>query len=222
MIKKTVSMLFALMVSAALYAQSKLTIEVRTADSLLLINGNPLSTYHPDTLIKYLGKPSRFKTETKDSYIEEFSIEKGHAPDIRPIKIRNFYYIYDAQGLVFHTRSSLINDSVPVIMRIRFANQSKFDNLKFPDAIKKEFEPTNAFIGKMIINGANVLSNQKLFGDSVNYQTDNFYLYGIQFSPTSIGMQIDRLYSYKTFPYMNIFLNNAIERKISVISIYKM
>jgi hypothetical protein len=220
--KKFSSLFLSLIISTVLFAQSKLSIEVRTGDSLILINGNPLKSYHPDTLFKYLGKPSRIKSEMKDSYIEEFSIDKGKPPDIRPIKIKNFYYIYDALGLVFHTRSTIINDSVPVIMRIRFAHPCKFDNHNFPDAIEKEFEPISVFLGKLIINGTPIFPDQKLFGDSINYKTNDFFLYKIPFSTTSIGMQIDRIYSYKVFPYMNVFLNDPVERKISAITIFKM
>lgn len=189
-------------------------IEIDTANSSLRINEVILKDYNRKTFQKILGKPSRIKTDSFRSYMEEFGFD-GMPPSSYPIQVRNTYYIYDEIGIMFYTESGKTKMEEPNRFSVHFPNKRIFTHTK-----DLPFKPKKFFSGTFTINESELNPKEKLIPDSIDYKTNEFTLLGTSFGPTSYTTIIDSLYSVNSEPYMRIYLDDANTQRVSVIVLY--
>ena len=187
----------------------KLDVQINTSDNSLKLNGLILKIYDLKEIEKMIGKPDRIKTHTFNSHYEEFGT-KNIPPRSTPIKVTNYYYIYDKLGIMFYTNNGFSKTKKPEKFSIHFKNKRTFTH-----TATLPFTPKHFFKGTLTINGETVVVDRKAIADNVNYQTENINLYNVLFGSTSITTIIDGLYTQKSEPYMFLLLNNEKEQRIS-------
>ena len=188
-------------------------IQINTTDSTIKINGTILKTYELNNLKKIIGKPDRVKIAVTKSYYEE-SGGGGLPPTSTPIKVTNYYYIYDKLGIMFFTNNGMYATKGPEKFSIHFSNKRAFTN-----TAALPFSPANSFKGVMIINEDTVSASKKIIPSGVDYNTKEFPLFKLLFGPTSIATIIDRLYSLTASPYIFLFLDSPKNQRTSYIVI---
>jgi len=192
---------------------NNLLIQINTNDSLIKINDIKIENFDIENIETIIGSPNRIICDTFNSYYEEFGYDEM-PPTSTPYKSQNYYYIYDSLGIIFYTNNDMYESKQPTILSIHFGNKRQFSN-----TAQLNFTPENSFTGNIEINENLVSDNEKLIPADVNYRTEKFKLYDLYFGPTSITMNIDRLYSIDSSPYIMIYLNKNEEQKISYITI---
>jgi hypothetical protein len=193
----------------------KLEIQINTIDSSIRINKQILANYNITSIQKIFGKPSRIEEDKFDSYIEEFPLKEGESRTIISIKVVNYYYIYDQLGIMFYTQNGEVAIKEPTRLNVHFKNKRMFTNTKgFP------FIPKNNFTGVFCINGDTISTDKNLIPKNVNYRTSEFDLFHTQFTPTSYTTIIDGIYSYKSKPYLQLYLDNEKSQRISYIVVF--
>lgn len=192
-----------------------ITISINSKDSTIRINNQILPNYNLSTINKIFGKPDRTEEHSFDSYIEEFPLHKGESPTTYPVKVKNFYYIYDKLGIVFYTQNGEVAIKEPTRCNVYFKNKRSFTNTN-----DLPFKPKTNFTGIFCINGDTINTNKNLVPENVNYKTNKFDLFHILFAPTSYTAIIDSIYCYESRPYMQFFLDGEKTQRISYIMMF--
>jgi hypothetical protein len=191
---------------------TKLEVLINTVDTTIKINGKILNSLEINEIEKIIGKPNRIKKHTFHSNYEKFGL-KGTRTSI-PIKVTNYYYIYDNLGIMFFTNNGKTENNRIEKFSIHYKNKRTFSNTEL-----LPYTPIAFFNGVLKINGKPVESSKKIIDENVNYMTENIQLFNIKFGSTSITTIIDGLYTHTSEPYMFIFLNNEKEQRISYLVI---
>ncbi|PJZ68843.1 hypothetical protein CH373_15625 [Leptospira perolatii] len=190
-------------------------IKIDTKEKSVHLNGVKIMDLNIQSITQILGKFDRTKTHQYDSYIEEFPLEDGDSPSIYPIKITDYYYIYDRLGIMLYTSNGEEKNKKPSCMAIFFGNKRLFTHQKEP-----HYKPRNPFTGELVINGNHVSAEAKILPTDVDYRSRKFERFGLLFSPTSIAMMIDSLYSEGSEPYMQLFLDNQSQQRLSYFKLF--
>ena len=193
--------------------ENNFLIQVNTIDNSIQVKNQKLENFKLENIEKILGKPSRVKCDTFKSYYEEFGYDDT-PPTSTPYTSHNYYYIYDSLGIMFYTNNDMYETKNPGTLCIHYSNKREFTNTALIP-----FIPLNSFNGTLEINNNNVLDDKKIVPEGVDYLTENFKIYDMLFGPTSITMNIDRLYSIDSNPYIMLYLNNPSDQKISFVTI---
>ncbi|MBU0488368.1 MAG: hypothetical protein KKA07_06330 [Bacteroidetes bacterium] len=193
---------------------SDFKIEINTNDSSIRFCGLVVNIHNMTNVQKIIGKPNRIEIDTIETYYERFGT-KGNPPAMTPIKLMNYYYIYDELGMMFYSENRMSSIKSPKMVYIQFGNKRTFTNTeKFP------FLPRNSFSGTLEINGEPVSTIHKLVPYNVNYKTEDFKLFKVSCGPASIATVIDRIYSKTSDPYMLFYLDNESDQRLSYLTIY--
>ncbi|MBA3679650.1 MAG: hypothetical protein H0W73_00450 [Bacteroidetes bacterium] len=193
---------------------TKLDININTSDTSIQLNESFLSSYKLSEIEKILGKPDRIKTNTYNSYYEEFGTD-NMPPTSTPIIVKNYYYIYDKLGVMFYTDNGMSGSEQPEKFSIHLKNKRLFTNTK-----ALPFLPLNAFTGELKINAELISAHKKIIPAGANYLSKEIKLFTILFGPTSIATGIDGLYSINIEPCLFLYLDTEKEQRISCIVVY--
>lgn len=186
-----------------------LLIGIDTSAKTILFDGKALTGFRLAEIHKLLGHPSRIEKTVRDSYIEEFPLEKDEQRAIIPVKIFETYYIYDSLGLMFYAAQSRYSAAAkpkgsaePGKLILFSKNRRMFTHTgEYP------YRPKQVFSGELKINGETVDMEQTQVPAGIDYKTEEFTVYKVKFAPTSYTMQIDSIYSRDSVPALRIYLN---------------
>jgi hypothetical protein len=194
---------------------NSIEIQINTEKGIIKANNVNLIINNVDSIQNVLGKPDRIEIHKFNSYIEEFPANEGGQPYTYQIVVTNYYYIYDQLGIMFYTQNSELENKEPVRCSIHFKNKRTFTNT---DSLP--FKPKNIFNGILKINGDVVNPGKKIISEDINYLTSDFSLFKTSFSTTSIATVIDGIYAFKSAPYLQFYLDNEKDQRISYLVIF--
>ena len=194
--------------------QELFCITINTESNEISINENRITNFNLSTLKQIIGHPDRIQIENIMVDVTEYPYDDNDVPYYYTQEVTNYYYIYDNLGLVFHTANNLSINNNPVYLKIFYDSKREFTHMKLP-----EFLPEKTFQGVLKINDIILEPHNQIISEEIKYNTKYFTLFNTTFAPTSIATVIDSIYSYEGNPYIQIFLNNGIDKKVSYISI---
>lgn len=194
-------------------ANKTMGIRINTANSELSINQQKIDRpFDLAQLTKLLGKPDRIETEIRKTRYEKYGTKRTPANSTM-VKVTYLYHFFDKHGLMLITSKSRFKSKAPVLF-ICYQNVRKYSNTH-----PLKFAPKNSFAGELIINNHQISPRANLIPENVTYRTKEFDLWGLTFGPTSIGGNIDRLYSIKSKIYLMIYLDSPANLEMSYIEI---
>ncbi|HBX53659.1 MAG: hypothetical protein A2275_03720 [Bacteroidetes bacterium RIFOXYA12_FULL_35_11] len=185
-------------------------VDIKITGKTIYINSRKL-IFEKDSILSVLGKPDRIEKKTKSHHITEKNADgENDSSHDRIVEVDDTYFIYDKLGLIFCTANGIYTTEGLTRFIIFFPNKREFDNRKIYD-----FEPKQKYRGTFEIDNEIVPVDKKILPPGINYKTDSFLLYKRSFGPASIATKIDKIYSFKTLPYIELYLNNGKEGKLS-------
>lgn len=197
----------------ALKAQTSMTIQINSTTGELFINQQKIKRpYDLAQLMKILGKPDRVETETHKVRYERRGIQ-GAPASSKMVEVKDHYYLFDHWGLILIKNESIFKSQPPKLV-ICYKNARKYNHTR-----PLEYFPATPFQGQLNINGHKVNSRATLIPENVTYESNQLDLWGLSFGLTSIGTNIDRLYSTSGKIYMMVYLDSPANLTMSYIEV---
>lgn len=194
------------------------SIVVDDTTATLRIDGVPVSDLRLETLRPILGEPDRIETVRSRQRYEEFGKRRGGSPTSTLVDVTDRHLVYDELGLVVRTHArgrpggSVTGD--PVVLLVFLPPARSFTNTAAPSVVPKE--RGGCVLG---LRGRWLDPEADLVPEGVGYRTDSLAVLGRDFGPTSIGGEIDGLYSKSGSPWVRIYLDDPSTQRASYLEI---